>query len=228
MNGTITYALLNKRITSSLTGIGDVKLVGTSTLRFTNAKDGSTFDVKLPFDIETIEVVDILPIPEDKILNKVYFLKPDNRFYKCIKDDTTIPISYLFKDITFNGMNIYEDYSFLPTSVPQDTVCYIKNDYTDTSSGNIYKSGFYLYDVVTSSWSLISSNTSDYTKEFTTESDVWNIQHNLNTEYWKLQINVIDDNGNVIYGDIDLDLTTNNLLVLNFTKKITGKVYIKK
>ena len=72
------------------------------------------------------------------------------------------------------------------------------------------------------------SSTSDYTKQITTASKIWNIQHNLNTEWWKLQINIIDDEGNVVYGDVDLSATTNNLLVLNFEKEVQGKIYIKK
>ena len=72
------------------------------------------------------------------------------------------------------------------------------------------------------------SSTSDYTKQITTASKIWNIQHNLNTEWWKLQINIIDDEGNIVYGDVDLDKTTNNLLVLVFETAIQGKIYIKK
>ena len=39
---------------------------------------------------------------------------------------------------------------------------------------------------------------------------------------------VMDNDGNVVYGDGDLDKTTNNLLVLNFEKEVQGKIYIKK
>ena len=72
------------------------------------------------------------------------------------------------------------------------------------------------------------SSISDYTTQITTASKIWNIQHNLNTEWWKLQINIIDDEGNIVYGDVDLDKTTNNLLVLVFETAIQGKIYIKK
>ena len=226
---TVTYALLNKRITSSLTGIGDVKLVGTSTLRFTNAKDGSTFDVKLPFDVATIDVVSTLPTPAVRLVDKVYLLLSDNHFYKCVKDTTTTPVSYKFKDITSSGMNIYDDFNSFPTVFSKDTICYAKNDYTDISSSTVRKSGFYLYDATNNSWTQIGgSSTSDYTKQITTASKIWNIQHNLNTEWWKLQINIIDNEGNVVYGDVDLSATTNNLLVLNFEKEVQGKIYIKK
>lgn len=226
MNGTVVYALLNKRITSSITGIGSVKLVGTSTLEFTNKYDNSKFTVKLPFDIATIEVVKTLPTPSITLVDKVYFLLADNCFYKCVLD--TLTSTYKFQDITSSGMNIYEDYNSLPTvGLTKDTICCVKNDYTDVLSGTVYKAGFYFYDTTTSTWKCLNSTSSDYTTQITTASKVWSIQHNLNTEWWKLQINIVDNDGNVVYGDVDLDLTTNNLLVLNFEEKTQGKIYIK-
>lgn len=226
MNGTVAYALLNKRIASSITGIGSVKLVGTNTLEFTNKQDGSKFNVKLPFDIATIEVVSTLPTPTATLVDKVYFLLSDNCFYKCVKDTAS---TYKFQDITSSGMNIYDNFNSFPTGFSKDTICYAKNDYTDTSSNTVHKSGFYLYDVTNNSWSQIGgSSTNDYTTQITTASKIWNIQHNLNTEWWKLQINIIDNEGNVVYGDVDLDKTTNNLLVLIFETAIQGKIYIKK
>lgn len=226
MNGTVVYALLNKRITSSITGIGSVKLVGTNTLEFTNKQDGSKFTVKLPFDVATIEVVNTLPTPSATLVDKVYFLLSDNCFYKCVKDTTS---TYKFQDITSSGMNIYEDYNSLPTvGLTKDTICCVKNDYTDTSSNTVRKSGFYLYDVTKKLWSQIGGSSIEFTTQITTPSKIWNIQHNLNTEWWKLQINIIDSDKNIIYGDVDLDKTTNNLLVLNFEKEVQGKIYIKK
>lgn len=222
----VTYALLNKRITSSITGIGSVKLIGTNTLEFTNKQDGSKFTVKLPFDMETIEVVSTLPTPTATLVDNVYFLLSDNCFYKCVKDTTS---TYKFQDITSSGMNIYDNFNSFPTVFSKDTICYAKNDYTDTSSNTVRKSGFYLYDATNNSWTQIGgSATSDYTTQITTATKIWNIQHNLNTEWWKLQINIIDNEGNVVYGDVDLDKTTNNLLVLNFGKEVQGKIYIKK
>lgn len=227
---TVTYALLNKRITSSITGIGSVKLVGTSTLEFTNKQDGSKFNVKLPFDVATIEVVSTLPAPTDKLLNKVYLLLSDDHFYKCVNVSGT----YKFKDITplssGKGMTVYDDYKSLPTKLDREKICYVKNDYKDTINNTTYKKGFYLYDTTTSKWELISSESalSDYTETITISSKSWYIQHNLNSEWWKLQINIIDNEGNVVYGDVDLDKTTNNLLVLNFEKEIQGNIYIKK
>lgn len=233
MNTNQVYAVLNKRITSSLTGIGGVELVGNNILRFTNQKDGSTFDVKLPFDFTAIEIVDTLPNPTDKLVNKVYFLLSDDHFYKCIKDDKAS--TYKFKDVTPSsgeGIAIYNDYSSLPTKSDKDTIAYVKDDYTDTTNNTTHKKGFYLYDITNSKWELVSgqggSASSDYTETITTSSKTWNIQHNLNTEWWKLQINIIDSEGNITYGDVDLDKTTNNLLVLVFETETQGKIYIKK
>lgn len=231
----ITKARLNKldeRITSSLTGIGDVRLVGNNVLRFTNQNDGSTFDVKLPFDVATIDVVSSLPIPSSTLVDSVYLLLTDNHFYKCIYDMTNS--TYVFQNIslTSDGIGIYDDYSLLPINSTKDIIVYVKNDYTDISSGYVYKSGFYLYDVTNKTWILISgnstSNSDEYTEEIKTKSKIWNIQHNLNTEWWKLHINIIDEFGNITYGDVDLNTTTNNLLVLNFQTDIQGKIHIKK
>ena len=223
-----TYALLNKRITSSITGIGSVKLIGTNTLEFTNKYDGSKFTVKLPFDLATIEVVKTLPTPTATLVDKVYFQLSDNCFYKCVKDTTTTQVTYKFKDITSSGMNIYDNYNSFPTGLTKDTICYAKNDYTDTSSNTVRKSGFYLYDATKKLWSQIGGSSIEFTTQITTASKIWNIQHNLNTEWWKLQINIIDSDGNIVYGDVDLIATTNNLLVLNFEKEVQGKIYIKK
>ena len=40
-----------------------------------------------------------------------------------------------------------------------------------------------------------------YEEEITTASNSWSIQHNLNTEWYKLFINIIDSNNDIIYGD---------------------------
>ena len=67
-----------------------------------------------------------------------------------------------------------------------------------------------------------------YEEEITTASNSWNIQHNLNTEWYKLFINIIDSDNNIIYGDIDVANSTNNLLVIKFNTPIAGKIIIKK
>ena len=67
-----------------------------------------------------------------------------------------------------------------------------------------------------------------YEEEITTASNSWNIQHNLNTEWYKLFINIIDSDNDIIYGDIDVANSTNNLLVIKFDTPITGKITIRK
>ena len=67
-----------------------------------------------------------------------------------------------------------------------------------------------------------------YEEEITTPSNSWSIQHNLNTEWYKLFINIIDSDNNIIYGDIDVDNSTKNLLVMKFDTPITGKITIRK
>ena len=67
-----------------------------------------------------------------------------------------------------------------------------------------------------------------YEEEITTPSNIWSIQHNLNTEWHKLFINIIDSNNDIIYGDIDVDNSTKNLLIIKFDTPITGKITIRK
>ena len=67
-----------------------------------------------------------------------------------------------------------------------------------------------------------------YEEEITTPSNSWNIQHNLNTEWYKLFINIIDSDNDIIYGDIDVDNSTKNLLVIKFDTPIAGKITIRK
>lgn len=77
----------------------------------------------------------------------------------------------------------------------------------------------------------VSSDSGDiksYEEEITTPSSTWSIQHNLGAPYWKLTINIIDADGNTTEGDIDINSSTNNLLVIKFNEPISGKIYIKK
>ena len=67
-----------------------------------------------------------------------------------------------------------------------------------------------------------------YEEEITTASNIWSIQHNLNTEWHKLFINVIDSDNDIIYGDIDIANSTKNLLVIKFDTPIAGKITIRK
>ena len=67
-----------------------------------------------------------------------------------------------------------------------------------------------------------------YEEEITTASNSWSIQHNLNTEWNSLFINIIDSYNDIIYGDIDVANSTKNLLVIKFDTPITGKITIRK
>ena len=67
-----------------------------------------------------------------------------------------------------------------------------------------------------------------YEEEITTASNSWSIQHNLNTEWYKLFINIIDSDNDIIYGDIDVANSTKNLLVMKFDTPIAGKITIRK
>ena len=59
-------------------------------------------------------------------------------------------------------------------------------------------------------------------------SDIWTIHHKLATEWYKLNITLLDSDNNIIYGDIDVANSTNNLLVIKFNTPIAGKIIIKK
>ena len=67
-----------------------------------------------------------------------------------------------------------------------------------------------------------------YTQEIASLSNTWHIQHNLNTEWWKLNIHLISETGAVLFGEVDTTLTTKNLIVVNFESPMQGKAYIKK
>ena len=67
-----------------------------------------------------------------------------------------------------------------------------------------------------------------YEEEITMPSNSWSIQHNLNTEWYKLFINIIDSDNDIIYGDIDVTNSTKNLLVIKFNAPTTGKITIRK
>ena len=67
-----------------------------------------------------------------------------------------------------------------------------------------------------------------YEEEITTASNSWSIQHNLNTEWNSLFINIIDNNNDIVFGDIDVANSTKNLLVIKFDTPIAGKITIRK
>ena len=67
-----------------------------------------------------------------------------------------------------------------------------------------------------------------YEEEITTAASAWSIQHNLNTEWNSLFINIIDSDNDIVFGDIDVANSTKNLLVIKFNTPITGKITIRK
>lgn len=126
-------------------------------------------------DKDVIEVIDDISTitPSADTVGKVYFDKKDNNLYKGV-EDLTVPSNpvYDFENVSSKGIQIVEDYSLLPV-VTEDTICYCKTDYTDTSvTPNVeYKSGFYLWDNTASGWTLISSETKERYPEFIPSHD---------------------------------------------------------
>lgn len=71
-------------------------------------------------------------------------------------------------------------------------------------------------------------NGTSYVEEITTPSNIWSIQHNLNRPWNELAINITDSDDNITEGSIDVNNSTNNLLVIKFREPVSGKIYIKK
>lgn len=124
---------------------------------------------------DVIEVIDDISTitPSADTVGKVYFDKKDNNLYKGTEDLTDPGNTvYDFENVSSKGIQIVDDYSLLPV-VTEDTICYCKTDYTDTSvTPNVeYKSGFYLWDNTASVWTLISSETKERYPEFIPSHD---------------------------------------------------------
>ena len=75
---------------------------------------------------------------------------------------------------------------------------------------------------------ILDTTVDEYTQEITSLSNTWHIQHNLNAEWWKLNIRLISETGAVLIGGVDTTLTTKNLLVVNFESPMQVKAYIIK
>ena len=70
-------------------------------------------------------------------------------------------------------IEIYDDYSKLPTDVTADTIAYCKNDYTDNTDINntvVYNSGLYVYIFSEAKWNYI--NKEQFEIEEVTEDDI--------------------------------------------------------
>lgn len=64
--------------------------------------------------------------------------------------------------------------------------------------------------------------------EQTTLSSTWFIQHNLDTEWYNLSITCLTPENDILIGQIDIDNSTNNLLVIKFEQPFKGKTIVKK
>lgn len=136
---------------------------GTGTL--TSGVEDSDFRVDtMSVNTDTlIEVVGTLATPTATDLGKYVLLSTDNVIYKCMLD--VDGVTYRWVDIIKKGIEIVDNYSLLPT-VTEDTICYVVNDYIDTTViPNItHKKGFYLWHndgVNPPIWTLISSNNNE-------------------------------------------------------------------
>lgn len=66
-----------------------------------------------------------------------------------------------------------------------------------------------------------------FTEDINIESSIWTINHGLNTPWQELTVTSYDHTGRPIIGEIDVDRSTNNLLVINFLEKVKGKIIVK-
>ena len=57
--------------------------------------------------------------------------------------------------------------------------------------------------------------------------DRWLIQHNFDTRHRALSIFVVDGSNEQIVGQINTQLSTNNLLVYDFSEPLKGRAYVK-
>ena len=66
-----------------------------------------------------------------------------------------------------------------------------------------------------------------YTHLQAAPSDTWLIQHNFNTNHLALTLFIINDENEQVVGKVNIRLSTNNLLVYEFSEPLTGKAFIK-
>jgi hypothetical protein len=151
---------------------------------------------------------------EDWISNHDYYIgdrvKYNNVIYECIIEHTS---STDFELDKYKWIILLEHYYNLSQDQYDDMI----------KSGIITESNKYLYVVNDGT----DSNNKEYEEDITIASEQWTIQHNLNTEYFRLDTNCLDEEGNYIEGDINTTLTTLNLLVIDFCLPVKGKIYIK-
>jgi len=77
-------------------------------------------------------------------------------------------------------------------------------------------------------WKEINwEESSEYIHRQDAPSAQWLIQHNFSSPNRALNIFVVDEHGEQIIGQVDTQLSTNNLLVYKFGEPLKGRAYIK-
>lgn len=71
--------------------------------------------------------------------------------------------------------------------------------------------------------SQMGKSDTNYIHNQTTSAEIWIINHNLN-KY--CSVTVVDDNNDVVIGEIHYDPIDRNLITLVFTAAFTGKAYL--
>ena len=137
----------------------------------------------------------------------------NNIIYKCIKDHHSDLVD--FKNDEDNWIIELDKYFSLS-----------KNQYDQMVTDGLITNNNKELFIVNNGTDISSS----YEESFGADkaSNIWTIHHKLATEWYKLNITLLDSDNNIIYGDIDLDNTTINQIVFRFSEPVSGIVYIKK
>ena len=173
----VTYGLLSKRITSSLTGIGSVTPVPPNKLKFTNKKDGTDFTITLPMNMTQAQLDWLVKMFDKVVINDTtndleYNGIPLNNIVFGTVTDFDGNMQKLYCNISenklyrYNGSSyvavggesgtsnsdylIVEKYSKLGNSYTTSKIAYVQTD--ETISSVKYKKGFYEFDTATTTW----------------------------------------------------------------------------
>ena len=176
----VTYGLLSKRITSSLTGIGSVTPVPPNKLKFTNKKDGTDFTITLPMNMTQAQLDWLVKMFDKVVINDTtndleYNGIPLNNIVFGTVTDFDGNMQKLYCNISenklyrYNGSSyvavggesgtsnsdylIVEKYSKLGNSYTTSKIAYVQTD--ETISSVEYKKGFYEFDVTTTTWNYL-------------------------------------------------------------------------
>ena len=176
----VTYGLLSKRITSSLTGIGSVTPVPPNKLKFTNKKDGTDFTITLPMNMtqaqldwlvkmfdkvvinDTTNDLEYNGIPLNNIvfgtvadfdgnMQKLYCNISENKLYRY-NGSSYVAVGGESGASNFDYL-IVEKYSKLGNSYTTSKIAYVQTD--ETISSVKYKKGFYEFDTTTTTWNYL-------------------------------------------------------------------------